>query len=296
MYKRVGSIDMSKYELPSHTERVVGQQLRFNHIDCEAGVDTKQRLYVKAVDTGWIAYCHHCGKSGFLRTSPYRVGMSGDIHYPADETRTYKDVPSKYKGASLIVDPVEFPVEQLLWLYSYGFTDADIKYFNVKVSKVDGSIVIPHADGWNESHAYYVRRKYTDHFDRGPKAILYKQYPDKHFVWYHIKTSKTVSPDWIITEDPISAMKLCKCSANVISLMGTNLTDEVKKFLTDRGAKRILIYLDPDTAGMKAALKIRKQLQSIVEDTQIYCDGITGVQPKDERPEVLQQIVKDFYK
>lgn len=290
MYKTVGKIDLSLYELPSHTETLIGTQLRFNHSDCEAGVDTKERLYVKAVDTGWMAYCHHCGKSGFLRTSPYRVGITrGDLHYPTEETRTYKDVPNKYKDENLICEPEEFPVEQLLWLYSYGFDDKDITYYDVKVSKVDGSIVIPKA--FNGTHAHYVRRKFTDHFDRGPKALLYRD-RTKQYVWRHMSYGV---PKFILCEDPISAMKLNKAGANVVSLMGTNLTDDVKKYLLDFDGASVLLFLDPDTAGMKAALKIKRELQSIVDTVTIHNDPITGVQPKETDMITLTNIVKEFY-
>lgn len=292
MYKTVGKIDLSLYELPSHTETMVGTQLRFNHSDCEAGVDTKERLYVKAVDTGWIAYCHHCGKSGFLRTSPYRVGMSGDIHYPTEETRVFKDVPEKYKGEHLICEPEEFPVDQLLWLYSYGFDDKDIVFYNIKVSKVDGSIVIPKTYGLTP--AYYVRRKFTDHFDRGPKALLYRD-RTQPFVWRHTSTKYTTIDKFIMCEDPISAMKLSKAGANSISLMGTNLTDDVKQYLLDRDNASVLLFLDPDTAGMKAALKIKRELQSIVDTVTIHNDPILGLQPKETDMITLTNIVKEFY-
>lgn len=291
MYKTVGNIDLSLYELPSHTETLVNTQLRFNHSDCEAGTDTKERLYVKAVDTGWIAYCHHCGKSGFLRTSPYRVGVGGAVSYPAEEMRTHKEVPLHYK-TELYVDPNDFPVEQLLWLYSYGFTDKDIVCFNIKVSKVDGSIVIPKS--FHSSAAYYVRRKFTDHFDRGPKALLYRD-RTKQFVWRHISIVYPTCLKWVITEDPISAMKLNMAGANTISLMGTNLTDDIKKFLLDLSGCSIMLFLDPDTAGMKAALKIRKELQSIVSNVVIHNDPIFGKQPKEESLDVLKQIVKEYY-
>lgn len=290
MYKTVGKIDLSLYELPSHTETLVGTQLRFNHSDCEAGVDTKERLYVKAVDTGWIAYCHHCGKSGFLRTSPYRVGITrGDLHYPTEEVRTYKEIPTKYTGDNLIGDPHDFPVEQLLWLYSYGFDDADIKNYDIYISKVDGAIVI--AKAFYDKVSHYVRRKFTDHFDRGPKALLYRD-RTKEFVWRYMTTAVA---KFVICEDPISAIKLAKVGANVISLMGTNLTDDVKKYLLDFDGASVLLFLDPDTAGMSAALKIKRELQSIVDTVTIHNDPFIGVQPKETDMITLTNIVKEFY-
>ena len=293
MHRTVGSINLSLYELPSHTDTLVGTQLRFNHSDCEAGTDTKERLYVKAVDTGWIAYCHHCGKSGFLRTTPFRVGMTrGDFHYPPEETRVYKEVPEKYTGSNLICDPLQFPVDQLLWLYSYGFDDKDIVYYNVKVSKVDGSIVIPKSYGL--TNATYVRRKFTDHFDRGPKALLYRD-RSKQFVWRHIYTTHVNPTKFIICEDPISAMKLNKAGADSVSLMGTNLTDDIKHHLLHVTNASVLLYLDPDTAGMKAALKIKRELQSIVDTVTIHNDPLLGRQPKEMGNAALTDIVKEFY-
>ena len=44
------------------------KQYRFNHTDCPAGSDHRQRLYIKIPeDQPWtrVAYCHNCGLSGF---------------------------------------------------------------------------------------------------------------------------------------------------------------------------------------------------------------------------------------
>lgn len=90
-------------------------------------------------------------------------------------------------------------------------------------------------------------------------------------------------------------MKLNKAGANSISLMGTNLTSDVKEYLLDRDNSSVLLFLDPDTAGMKAALKIKRELQSIVDTVYIHNDPITGLQPKETDMGTLTNIVKEFY-
>ena len=55
---------------------ITAGQYRFNHTDCSAGEDTKERLYIKIpTKQPWtrIAYCHNCGMSGFaaLKSNSY---------------------------------------------------------------------------------------------------------------------------------------------------------------------------------------------------------------------------------
>ena len=45
----------------------LGEEKKFNHPDCKAGVDVKHRLYIKRVVGGRLAYCHHCNEHGFVR-------------------------------------------------------------------------------------------------------------------------------------------------------------------------------------------------------------------------------------
>lgn len=287
LMRTTGNIDLRTYDLPSHTEAGIGTQLRFNHSDCPSGADTKQRLYVKAVDTGWVCYCHHCGNHGFLRTTKYRV-LTGGLDYPSDGIREYtpKSIPSMYRSG-LIRKPADFPAAQLLWLYSYGFTDTDIVRNEIGVAD-DGSIVIVKDDLTFENVAYYVRRKYSDDFSKGPKAILYKE-KAKRFVWYNAAPVTAASTSSVVlVEDPISAMKIRKTGANVISLMGTHLTDDHKLFLTHGLFDRIMIMLDPDIAGKKAALKIKKQLQSIAEEVTIFEDPL-GFQPKEADSDYIRK-------
>lgn len=287
--RTIGKIDLGMYDLPPHSDTALGLQLRFNHTDCSAGADTKQRLYVKAVDTGWIAYCHHCGNHGFLRTTKYRIHTKG-LDYPTESVREHiaKDIPRKYIDG-LITKPAEFPAAQLLWLYSYGFDNTDVYSNHIGVAS-DGSIVIKHEDYTFENTAVYVRRKYSDDFSKGPKAILYKEKSGR-FVWYNAAlTSPTECV--VLVEDPISAMKIRKIGANVISLMGTHLTDDHKMFLTMGSFEHIMIMLDPDVAGKRAALKIKKQLQSIASDVVIYEDKL-GFQPKEADSDVIKLDLKE---
>ena len=46
---------------------VPGKSIHINHEGCEAGKDTKRRLYISITSDGGavLAYCHHCGRRGF---------------------------------------------------------------------------------------------------------------------------------------------------------------------------------------------------------------------------------------
>lgn len=60
--KEKPSIDLTRYQIP-----YVGGTLNFNHVDCPAGVDIKQRLYLTTKPLGVLWYCHNCGQGGFSK-------------------------------------------------------------------------------------------------------------------------------------------------------------------------------------------------------------------------------------
>ena len=41
----------------------VGETVRINHADCEAGEDTRRRLYITMKPDILLGYCHNCGTS-----------------------------------------------------------------------------------------------------------------------------------------------------------------------------------------------------------------------------------------
>ena len=44
----------------------LGAQVHVNHEGCPEGLDRKKRLYIKRLpDNSVLAYCHHCGSSGY---------------------------------------------------------------------------------------------------------------------------------------------------------------------------------------------------------------------------------------
>ena len=73
----------------------------------------------------------------------------------------------------------------------------------------------------------------------------------------------------VLVEDLLSMMKVgevCKC----FTLLGTSLKE---KFLTKLiGRDEVLIWLDPDEPGQRAARKIAKQLRGLVKTRIIHSD------------------------
>ena len=65
----------------------------------------------------------------------------------------------------------------------------------------------------------------------------------------------------VLVEDQVSAIKVSKvqyCAA----LMGTNLSDQGIKQLMTLGIKKVILMLDGDDAGLKASMKLQRELSA----------------------------------
>src|SRR5210317_1255666 len=70
-----------------------GQTIRINHTDCDAGEDTRQRLYLTrthADDTVVVGYCHNCQQGGKHSDTSY-TKYRNEKHGVVNTIPTIKD-------------------------------------------------------------------------------------------------------------------------------------------------------------------------------------------------------------
>ena len=96
-----------------------GETRRVNHTDCDAGEDTRRRLYITRThsDEGKVlAYCHNCQQSG-LHTSKQWTTYRNSKH---EDNVTYTAVPSDVvtEPAGLIEDVKLWPTHAKSWYYA----------------------------------------------------------------------------------------------------------------------------------------------------------------------------------
>jgi hypothetical protein len=219
----------------------VGDQTHHNHDKCEAGTDTKQRLYLKRTPEGMVAFCHHCGKGGFLRTErkPARVEMllEEKLASPMGKNPFLRENARGWE---------EWPSEVKLWWMSHEMTQQDALDYDVTWDVFTCRLVLSgttmiQGRAFGGMKPKYLSHKFVDDVEHWPQAEV----PTTLFV----------------CEDLMSGFKLHKAKADVLCLTGTKVN---YKHLTvcSRYAK-VLVWLDRDVAGEWGAVKLFKSLSGI---------------------------------
>ena len=230
---------------PSNT----GDQVHINHTGCEAGEDKRRRLYIKRIEQGVVAYCHHCNESGFAKD-----GNSGRMSsWLNKRTTTVAKITAKPILASL-------PTAGKMWLMT-NYCPTSTEYFNGVASegmKVALTLHNPESEviGWqirNLEHG--ATPKYLTHYTRDSVR--------GDASWFH-KVSKTL----VITEDYLSAYRVNRDTGlSSVALLRTTMSDKTLMQVHDLEFKDIFIWLDPDEAGKKGTTDVYKKLTHFLPTT-----------------------------
>jgi len=235
----------------------VGEQIKVNHLDCTAGLDTKQRLYIKRVPSGGVAYCHHCNQSGFVR------------ELTADGTKLRKwlfdkpdgDIIRVTRGASVGLqtdlvwtNPEHF--SPLIWLRKYHIDgQKENGYFQTNGK----DLVFPIADVNG-----VIFGSQTRSFSGGSKYLTnYVTTNRTNAAWFTLKEG--MSRVLVITEDYTSAYRVFRdCNVDSVALLRTSASEELLNTIRGQDYNRIIIWLDPDEAGIKGTFTLKTRLRFVV--------------------------------
>lgn len=245
------------------------EQVNVNHEECPAGTDTKKRLYVKRVQNGtdnsYLFYCHHCGNRGslkyhgLLRIEEVAKDTTVTTRSSAVELLTALD---KHRHGVFTID--FWSLDAKLWWYKYNLDTYDAVLHHVQYNNVDDRLWLKVADGLWQGRGFRDAAKKMKYYTVGDITA------SKVFV---MNSRSTV----MLVEDVVSAYKCAKAGINVLPLLGTTLRSHHLSLV--KGYDRVIIYMDNDTAGQKAAVNIYKELSPYSNDL----DVIHAAQPK-ERP------------
>ena len=249
---------------------VIGEQIHINHTMCEAGVDNKRRLYIKRIDRGLVAYCHHCNQSGFASDGDDR--LSTWINKPSVTTARFSSKPIL---ASLTT-------EGKVWLHTNYCNVDDFQGVIGERHKVALTLHNPEQEtiGWqvrnllpNATPKYITH--YIDNSNRGDAG------------WFH-KSSKTL----VITEDYLSAYRVHNDTGfSSVALLRTIVSDKTLRQIHELNFEYVVIWLDPDEAGIEGAAKAYKKLNHFLpSETKIILLGMDK-EPKQCTPAELESIL-----
>lgn len=230
----------------------IGRSKRVDH-DCGPGGTLK----VDHKEHGWGAWCWRCNEKGWVphpeESLAQRIARLTAVRAVEQEAARHVTLPTPIEtNASL------WPLEARLWLYKIGMSNDDIReasfYYCTRLDRV----VLPVRDG---PRVVYWQARNLSPKDGRPKYL--NPLVDKSTFFARYGQGKEV----VITEDILSAWKVGTVSEGA-SILGTSLSQAQLNQLLQR-AKPVAIWLDPDSAGRKAAAKIYKQLTAYGVDARV---------------------------
>lgn len=233
----------------------VGETGRYRCPSCFGGADHERSFVLTAFTHHAVYHCFRakCGFTGAVSTS-------ANTNPPSKAMR----VPRPYRGA---LEPIPAEMHQAMFA-KYELSELDIAEQGIGYAKEINRIRFPMYDYRGYVFGENLRAVTSE---QKPKALINKfnDVPNLHFpLRQFIDTGAQSSFPCpytadvvVLVEDQVSAIKVSKvqyCAA----LMGTNLSDQGVKQLMTLGIKKVILMLDGDDAGLKASMKLQRELSA----------------------------------
>jgi DNA primase len=149
-----------------------------------------------------------------------------------------------------VYDLAEWPLEARVWLFKAGFSHEEIRMFGLYYHPPTRRVVLPVVE--RGSVTFWQARRIF-----GTLGAKYLSMPGGRENTLPLYGSgQTVT----LVEDLLSCFKIATAGRMSLCLMGTSLLTPAMAWLIKNQDKQVLIWLDPDRAGMNAAASIQKQL------------------------------------
>lgn len=225
--------------------------------NCPRCGDTRGRLYIKELPTGYLYHCHN--ENCFAKDSFKRKDKLTPTEILAK--RTVKQDVNDFVIDSTIRLPYDYsqsiiPLEGKRWLDKYQITESEVQLEGIGYSQYLDRLILPVYNkervlvfwqGRNLGVINKLHPKYMNIRNSSAKNVFYRRYQEK---------SKTVC----IVEDILSGIKVGRV-VNSLALLGSYFPKEIYQELLQYD--KISIWLDEDKYF--SALKFAKKLTPLVK-------------------------------
>ena len=162
----------------------------------------------------------------------------------------------------------------------------------VDSSFLRGTVAVRLHDLCGQPLGYCGRHLYPDNIARWGKWRFPKGFPKGKILYNAHRAQSARTKGIVVVECPWAAMRLTQAGMKgVVSLLGTSLSFVQEDWLSK--APAVLLMLDGDDPGRKAALSIARALCSL---TSVFIYNLPdGLEPEDLSDSELMSIVRDFF-
>jgi len=238
-------LDIAK-ELP------VGQTIRSDCPQCGWNTNTNAAIINHSAKS-YSLYCNACNYNPFEIKGKLTLQELAHIKQLNDKAADWST-----KSVQLPKDTTEeIPIKGRLWLYSNGITESMWKENNIGYSPSLERVILPVYDDraticWYQGRAINTGQR--------PKYLQPKR--ERETILFTAKHNRPEQTCAIITEDILSAIRV-NTAGNSYALMGTKITTAQSAYLSKYD--QVIIWLDGDKAGRRAATSIAKSLALVTK-------------------------------
>lgn len=242
---------------------------------------TGRKLLIEHKEAGWAAWCFRCSEPGFVpKPKPSLAERIALLNRQREEDRKIEASIKPPMPAEF--NPTEWPDEAKVWLYKAGLDNDWLEHLGFYWCPPARRVVIPVLDKsgalafWQARGFDPKRPKYlSPALPPGVNKPIYEADPCR-------PTEDRRADVLVITEDILSAVKVGEVAAGW-SILGTSLNALHEAEIGKYGASRVLVWLDPDDAGIAGRRKIVPRLRALgIDAKSVRADLDPKCYPTDE--------------
>jgi len=259
-------------------ELPVGHTVRSDCPQCGWDTNTNAAIINHSAKS-YSLYCNACSYNPFEMKG--RMTLQELAHLKAlNETAANWDTTSVELPSDTTTD---IPLKGRLWLYSNGITESVWRENHISYSPSLERVILPVYDDRGTVCWYQGRAIYTE---QRPKYLQPKR--EREAILFKAKHNKRDQDCAVITEDILSAIRVSN-TRNAYALMGTKITTAQSVYLSNYA--KVIIWLDDDKAGRRAARDIAKSLSLVTE----VCIVRTAQDPKKLSNETILRTLNEVH-
>lgn len=240
------------------------------------GCSNSPALRVSNEPTMLRAYCFACGQTSVVQKVLTMQEQLAQLASQKAEEQAVKGY--WYYAPAGEKDPRSWPLLARCWPLKAGLTYPEIQQMGLTYSEALRRVIIPVGDWWQ---GRAIDRLTLPSEGRPPSKYLSPMREPP--AGFHYGSTGPL----VLTEDCLSAFKVSLCGARGWPVLGTKLPDRRLGALVKaaRESGRVLLWLDPDPAGRKAAAKFTSLLEMYGVATR---DVVSSKDPKLHAREEIQ--------
>jgi hypothetical protein len=280
-------------------ELTPGQTVRLDHTDCEAGEDTRQRLYLTrthADESKVVAYCHNCQQGGAWCTTPYQL-YRDDKH---DATNagwiahvTHKERVDVEEPPGLVSDPYVWPAPAVAWISMQGLNYKMVEKYGIKYDPSTDRVYLPRyrtidrGAPIEESKLLGYQLRSLQNWNK-PKYLTVQSKEGPNYTYIHNGSTNHA----VVVEDLASGIAIAEATDYGVYVNYGTKIDPTMMYIIATNFQYAYIWLDNDNHHVIRQSRLMAQTIAMYDDLIDVIRVKTASDPKHYTPDEITGALK----